>query len=139
MIMTSNDSLKIFIVDDDNFCLSLYEQQLYSLGYDRVSVFNNGYDCINNLSYQPDIILLDHGMENFNGFEVLKKIKEINPDIYVVFLSGQEDFSIIADTLNFGAYDFIVKSSEDIINIRSVFEKITSTKARIKMIKNINL
>ncbi|MEI8059877.1 MAG: response regulator, partial [Ferruginibacter sp.] len=119
--------------------LSLYEQQLYSLGYDRVSVFNNGYDCINNLSYQPDIILLDHGMENFNGFEVLKKIKEINPDIYVVFLSGQEDFSIIADTLNFGAYDFIVKSSEDIINIRSVFEKITSTKARIKMIKNINL
>ena len=91
--------MKIFLVDDDDFCLTLYEQQLYSLGYPQVRTFKNGYDCLNNLCESPDIILLDYGMENFDGFEVLKKIKKINPDIYVVIISGQEDFSLITKTL----------------------------------------
>jgi DNA-binding NtrC family response regulator len=134
--MRIENSMKIFVVDDDEFCLSLCEQQIYSLGYTNVSTFKNGYDCIENLNLKPDIILLDHGMENFNGYEVLKKIKKINPDIYVVILSAQEDFSVIADALRLGAFDFIVKSSKDIVNIQSVIEKIASAKARLKKINH---
>lgn len=128
--------MKIFVVDDDEFCLSLYEQQIYSLGYTNVSTFKNGYDCIENLSHKPDIILLDHSMENFNGYEVLKKIKKINPDIYVVILSGQEDFSVMTDTLHLGAFEFIVKSNKDITNIQSVLEKIETAKNRLKKINH---
>ncbi len=124
--------MKIFLVDDDDFCLTLYEQQLYSLGYPQVRTFKNGYDCLNNLCESPDIILLDYGMENFDGFEVLKKIKKINPDIYVVIISGQEDFSLITKTLQLGAFDFILKGDKDIVDIQSVFEKIGIEKGRFK-------
>lgn len=121
--------MKVFLVDDDEFCLTLYKQQLLSLGYSTILTFSNGYDCINNLHEKPDVILLDYGMENFNGFQVLKKIKNINPDIYVIILSGQEDFSIVSDTLHNGAYEFILKGSMDIVNIQSVFRKIANTKS----------
>jgi polysaccharide export outer membrane protein len=134
--MKTVNSMKIFVVDDDEFCLSLYEQQIYSLGYTDVSTFKNGHDCIENLNLKPDIILLDHSMEDFNGYEILKKIKKINPDIYVVILSGQEDFSVISDTLHLGAFDFIVKSNKDIVNIQSVFEKIEAAKHRVKKINH---
>lgn len=122
--------MKIFLVDDDEFCLTLYKQQLFSLGYSRILTFNNGYDCINNLHESPDVILLDYGMENFNGFQVLQKIKNSNPDIYVIILSGQEDFSIVSDTLHNGAYEFILKDSMDIVNIQSAFRKIAVTKSK---------
>lgn len=134
--MKTVNELKIFVVDDDEFCLSLYEQQIYSLGYTDVSTFKNGNECIESLSFKPDIILLDHGMENFNGYEVLKKIKKVNPDIYVVILSGQEDLALISDALHFGAFDFIVKSNKDIVNIQSVFEKIEAAKRRVKKINH---
>ncbi len=124
--------MKIFLVDDDDFCLTLYEQQLYSLGYPQVRTFKSGHDCINNLSDKPDVILLDYGMENLDGFEVLKKVKKINPDIYVVILSGREDFSIIAETMHSGAFDFILKGNKDIVSIQSVFEKIAVAKAKSK-------
>ena len=137
--MKTKHSINIFLVDDDEFCLRLYEQQLFSLGYTKIFTFKNGYDCINNLNKKPDIILLDHGMENFNGFEVLKKIKAIDPDIYVIMLSGQEDFSIISETLHLGAFEFIVKSNKDILNIKSAFEKIALAKARLNWANNFIL
>jgi polysaccharide export outer membrane protein len=128
--------MKIFIVDDDEFCLSLYEQQLFSLGYTNVHTINNGQECITRLNEMPDIVLLDHGMENFNGLEVLKKIKSVNPDIYVVFLSGQEDFSVLVDTLQSGAFEYIIKSNQDIYNIKKVLTKIESAKTSLNKIDN---
>jgi CheY-like chemotaxis protein len=125
-------SLKIFLVDDDVFCLSLYEQQLKTLGYRNVHTFSNGHECIARLNEMPDIVFLDHDMDNLGGLEVLRIIKANNPDIYVVFLSGQEDSTVIAATLKFGAFDFIVKNNRDILNIKIVLTKIMQIKASLK-------
>lgn len=125
--------MKIFVVDDDEFCLNLYEQQLLSLGYADVFTFNNGQDCITALNESPEIIFLDYGMEDLDGVEVLKKIKATNSDIYVVFLSGQEDVSIAVDSLKFGAFEYIIKSNNDMLNIKIVLDKIGKTKAAINI------
>lgn len=126
--MEKKTNARIFLVDDDPFCLSLYQQHLSNLGYQQVSVFNNGSDCLNSLVSEPDIIFLDHRMETMNGLEVLKKIKRVNPDIYVVILSSQDNISTAVSSLKYGAFDYIVKGDEEFENISKVLNKIHDIK-----------
>jgi DNA-binding NtrC family response regulator len=122
--METLHSIKIFLVDDDVFSLSLYEQQVRNIGYQNVTTFDNGTACLNSLTQQPDVIFLDHGMDILNGLEVLKKIKRFNPNIFVVFVSGQEDIETAVNSLKYGAFDYIVKGQNEIRRISAVMEKI---------------
>jgi CheY-like chemotaxis protein len=97
--MENQQDVKIFLVDDDAFSLNLYEQNIRNLGYTNVTIFHSGVDCLNNLDQQPEIIFLDHNMDVLTGFEVLKKIKRINPNIYVIMLSAQENMKTAVDAL----------------------------------------
>lgn len=135
--MQTNKSLKIFLVDDDAFCLNIFQQHLTNHGYTEVSLFSRGYDCLNELTQMPDVIFLDHGMDLISGLEVLKKIKRFNPDIYVVFLSGQEDIETAVNALKFGAFDYIIKGDKMLDGILRVIEKISEVKELLK-VKNPN-
>ncbi len=115
---------KIFITDDDFFTLSLVKQHLQNLGYDDVTCFSDGTSCLNHLTEKPNIILLDHQMDDLNGFEVLKKIKRFDPNIYVVMVSGQEDMTTALDSLKYGAFDYIIKGADTHDKITKVLAKI---------------
>lgn len=132
-IMKTNAALKIFVVDDDTFSLHKYEQLLRNLGYSNITLFNNGQACIENLSRQPEIIFLDHEMEKLNGVEVLKKIKQFNTGIYVVFVSGQEDVQTAVNSLKFGAFDYIVKDDNDTGRIEQVLARIRDVMELVMM------
>ena len=119
-----NKTEKLFIVDDDALTANLYAQHLKNLGYEDVQLFDNGQDCLNALIEEPTIILLDHQMENLSGMEVLQKVKRFDPNIYVVFISGQEDIATAVDALKYGAFDYIIKGQNDLKSIEEVLVKI---------------
>jgi DNA-binding NtrC family response regulator len=130
--METNNKYKIFLVDDDAFCLSFYREHLAGIGYDDVTGFGNGADCLNQLTQQPDVIFLDYGMDNLTGIEVLKKIKRFNPDIYVVFLSGQANIMTAVNALKFGAFDYIVKGINELDSMTKVLRKVDEIKELMK-------
>ena len=101
----------IFLVDDDIMSLTLYNQFLKQLGYTNVHLFNTGTDCVENLNLKPQIIFLDYFMDDMNGIDVLKKVRQADPEILVVFISGNESPEVASDAKRHGAVDFIVKSS----------------------------
>ena len=109
--MENSNQFKFFIVDDDIFCANLYEHYLLNLNYTDITYYDNGNDCLNNLDQKPDIIFLDHNMEDITGFEVLKKIKRQNPNIYVIMISGQKNIKTAVDALKYGAFDYIIKDN----------------------------
>ncbi len=125
---TNNQNLKFFIVDDDRFCASVYEQYLKNHNYEDVTSFSNGEECLDELHQKPDIIFLDHNMEDMNGFEVLKKIKRYDPNIYVIMVSAQENIDTAVNALKYGAFDYLVKDA-------NVCEKMTETIQKILLIK----
>lgn len=127
--MENEKQFKIFVVDDDPFSRELYSQQLQNLGYADITVFENGAACLPALTEMPDLIFLDYSMETLNGVEVLRKIKRFNPDINVVFLSGQEDVETAVNSLKYGAFDYIVKGPRDSERIRQVLEKLQAMRA----------
>ncbi|WP_185290525.1 response regulator [Chryseobacterium lactis] len=125
---TYNQNLKFFIVDDDRFCATVYEQYLKNHHYEDITSFSSGEECLEELYQKPDIIFLDHNMEDLNGFEVLKKIKRYDPNIYVIMVSAQENIDTAVNALKYGAFDYLVKDAR-------VCEKMIETVEKILKIK----
>lgn len=103
---------KIFIVEDDEFYGEMLKHHLQKNPDYEVELFLNGKDCIKNLHKQPSAISLDYSLPDYTGYEVIKKIKEFNPETPVIIVSGQEDISTAVDLLRVGAYDYIIKNDE---------------------------
>ncbi|SNR79590.1 response regulator [Hymenobacter mucosus] len=115
---------KIFVVDDDPFCLKLMENALRINGFEDVHSFESGATCLNALIEEPDIIFLDQVMDSVSGTDTLKAIKRFNPDIYVVFVSGQQQVEVAVESLKYGAFDYIVKDEQLTSKIGAVLAKI---------------
>lgn len=122
---------KIFIVDDDAMIGNLYAKHLFNLGYEDVTYFENGQDCLNQLIEEPQIIFLDQQMDYIEGLDVLRKIKRFDPDIYVVFVSGQEDMETAINSLKYGAFDYIIKGRNAIERIEEVLKRIVLIRERL--------
>ena len=130
--MENQTQLKFFIVDDDVFCAKLYEQFLNNINCNDIVYFDNGKDCLLNLNQNPDIIFLDHNMDDLSGFEVLKKIKRYSPNIYIVMISAQENIKTAVDALKYGAFDYIIKDSNVTDKMTQVINKILVVKDEIR-------
>lgn len=124
--MNANKNLKFFVVDDDPICREIYRQYLVNLGFSDVELFDNGQDCINELTRNPDVILLDHNMYPMDGLDTLKKIKRFNPDIYLIYVSAQDNMQVTIDALKYGAFDYIIKGYKEEEMLSNVVDKITT-------------
>lgn len=120
----NDKNLKIFVVDDDIFHLHAVKQVLSDLGHPDVSIFSNGVDCMMEINQQPDIIFLDHNMDHYTGYEVLRRVKRFNPNIIVIMLSAQEEIKIAVDSLKHGAFDYISKGADLKSKIELAMKKI---------------
>lgn len=112
MARKSKNELRIHVVDDDKFYNKFLTHHL-SLNPDNiVESYFNGADLLKNLYKNPEVIVLDYSLPDFNGSVLLKRIKESNPEISVIIVSGQEDISTAVKLLKEGAADYIVKNDE---------------------------
>jgi len=66
----------------------------------------------------PSLVFMDIGSNDINGIEVLKRIKEQNPNIEVIVVSEDCDVDLVVQLLQFEATDFLVKplSKEDLVS-----------------------
>ena len=99
----------IFIVEDDKWYGEILRYHL-SLNPDyQITRFATGSDCLAQLYQRPDLITVDYSLPDMNGADLLKKIRQISPDIPVIVISGQEDIATAIDLYKKGISDYIVK------------------------------
>jgi len=79
---------RILVVDDDQVIRDLIISFLTFSGYEASGAQNGqeGLDIV--LSHHPDLVITDIHMPLMNGFQLLKAIKKIGPDIPVIFITG---------------------------------------------------
>ena len=128
----SAHDMKIFVVDDDEFSLNRYGHYLQQIGYPNVSLINEGEKCVARLQEEPDIIFLDHHMQDLSGMETLQKIKKYNPYIKVVIVSAQENIRVAVSFIKQGAFDYIVKGDDEMLRMKAILKKIDPEDLQVK-------
>ena len=71
-------------------------------------------------------------MDDITGFEVLKKIKRYNPNIYVVMISGQDNIKTAVDALKYGAFDYVIKDANVCDKLTQIINNIIKVKEQLK-------
>ena len=110
--MKNPHSFKIFIVEDDTWYGSMLQHYLSLNPEYEIKRFENPQDFFAQIHENPSVVTLDYSLADTDGAEVLKKIKETNPDIRVIIISGQEDVATAISLLKNGAFDYIVKDDD---------------------------
>jgi two-component system nitrogen regulation response regulator NtrX len=99
----------ILIVDDEPSILQTLSGLLADEGFE-VTTAANGYEALKIIDVEsPDLVLLDIWMPGIDGIETLKEIKNQNPTIQVIIITGHGTIETAVNATKLGAYDLIEK------------------------------
>ena len=118
------NSFKIFIVEDDVMYAKILSYHLSQNPDYDVTVFTSGKELLANLYKGPSAISLDFNLPDMSGFDVLKRIREFDPELPVVIVSGQQDIATAVESVKKGVYDYVLKDSDTRERIWSVMRNI---------------
>ena len=106
-------AVRILIVDDSQpwrcaVCLLLKQNLdlvIICEGSDGLEAVRKSEDL------QPDLVLLDIGLPDLNGFEAARRVRKVSPGSKILFLTSYDDPEYLQEALRIGALGFIVKSN----------------------------
>jgi DNA-binding response OmpR family regulator len=101
--------MKILIVDDQPEAAEFTAPILKQKGYEVITAQTGKEALTIYLNQAPDIILLDLGLPDIDGRQVLKEIKSKSPQIKVIIVSGYDDVKTQQELISLGADYFLGK------------------------------
>jgi CheY-like chemotaxis protein len=127
--MYVNRNLKITVVEDNKAMSEMIRDYLSSkFTSAEITVYNTGEEALNGIITEQDVIVLDYHLDSENskamdGLQVLMKLRD-RFKTPVIFLSSQERADISANTIKYGAYDYIVKNEAAFTRLEIVISNI---------------
>jgi signal transduction histidine kinase len=104
---------KILLVDDEEGIRKVLGISLSDSGY-QVFTAKSGEEALQIFKEQaPPIVMTDIKMPGMDGIELLQKMKEENPDVEVIMITGHGDMELAIQSLKHEATDFITKPIND--------------------------
>jgi two-component system response regulator HydG len=117
---------RILVIDDDHDINILLRKYFSKKGFD-VQTAENGKDAISWLKRnEVDLVLCDFKLPDYDGIEILQKIKIINPDIQVIIITGYSDVRVAVEAVKKGAFEYVTKPlypDEILLTVNSALEK----------------
>ena len=102
------NKLLILVVEDDTSVRNLITTTLKAHGYRHQTAANGQTAILEASSYNPDIVLLDLGLPDMDGVEIIRKIRSwSNMPIIVISARSEDNDKIVA--LDAGAGDYLTK------------------------------
>nr|WP_182354327.1 response regulator transcription factor [Flaviflexus huanghaiensis] len=125
---TMSSEAKILVVDDEPSIRELLSASLSFAGFE-VRMAADGHEAISQVSFvHPDLVVLDIMLPDMDGFEVLKKLREHEPGLPVLFLTAKDDIQDKVRGLSVGGDDYVTKpfSLEEVVaRIRAILRRTT--------------
>lgn len=106
-----SDPPNLLIVDDDSTIQRLLEFAAKDNGW-RPDTVGTGREALERLDEATEAVVLDHGLPDVEGMEVLSRIRERFPDLPVIMLTGFNDAETAVKALRAGAADYLTKPFE---------------------------
>lgn len=108
--MTQQDATyTILLVDDEKDIRDVLNLSLSDMGH-QVYMAENGKDALRIFrQMSPPIVLTDIKMPGMDGIELLKNVKQDNPETEVIMITGHGDMKLAIESLQYEAADFVTK------------------------------
>jgi two-component system, NtrC family, response regulator AtoC len=101
--------MKILIIDDEQLIRWSLEKHYSSLGY-KVYTAETGEDGIKQFSlYTPDVVFVDNKLPKMQGLEVISKLKSINDEAMIVFMTAYGSIETAVKAIKLGASEYVNK------------------------------
>jgi two-component system KDP operon response regulator KdpE len=100
--------LKVLVIDDEPPIRKLLRMGLGTQGYHTIDA-PNGRAALDLMSNNPDLVILDLGLPDIQGHELLRMIRARNESIPIVVLSSRGDEAGKVQALDLGADDYVTK------------------------------
>jgi two-component system KDP operon response regulator KdpE len=100
--------LKILVIDDEPPIRKLLRMGLSTQGYDILDA-PNGKTALTLLDDKPDLVILDLGLPDIQGHDLLRTIRARNDSVPIVVLSSRGDEAGKVQALDLGADDYVTK------------------------------
>lgn len=118
--------MKVAIVENEEKEIKNYFQLLKQYEKEmkqkvEVLIFKNGYDFIENYKNDIDCVFMDIDMPGINGLETSKKLRELDEDVIIIFVTNLPQFAI--DGYKVQALDFLLKPL-DYVNLKVELNKV---------------
>jgi DNA-binding NtrC family response regulator len=116
----------ILIVDDEKAIRKTLSEILSYEGY-KIEEASDGEEGLRRFRDKTfDVVLCDIKMPKIDGIEFLDKVREVNPDVPVIMISGHGTIETAVEAVKKGAYDYIAKPPDLnrlLITIRNAMDK----------------
>ncbi|OZF06775.1 DNA-binding response regulator [Rhodococcus sp. 15-1154-1] len=109
--MTESPSIRILVVEDEPQIVRALRINLKVRGYDVVAAASGAEALRVAADFHPEVVLLDLGLPDFDGVEVIGGLRGWT-DVPIVVLSARTDSADTVDALDAGADDFVTKPFE---------------------------
>ena len=125
---------KILIIDDDKDLCFVLKRFLSKHGFEVIDATSGkaALEILENV--EPDLILCDFRLEDMSGSSILKKIKEKNPQVPVIIITGYSNIKTAVEVMKLGAMDYVTKPllpDEILLTIRKALSKSAEEKAGV--------
>ncbi|MBQ4901281.1 response regulator [Paenibacillus sp. Marseille-P2973] len=105
---------KILVVDDAAFMRLMLKNILSKQGYEIVGEAENGLEAVEKYkTLSPDLVTMDITMPVMEGVEAVRLIKQLDPNAKIIMCSAMGQQSMVVQSLQAGARDFIVKPFQE--------------------------
>ena len=112
-------SKRILCVEDEAGTRRIVKQVLKQSGFKNVELVENGGAGLQLFrNAQADLLLLDIGLPDINGLDILADVKQSRPDFPVVMLTMQSDQQVVSKALELGCDGYVLKpiTAEQLVN-----------------------
>lgn len=130
--------LKVLICDDEGKVCKLIKNLIEwdELGLSLCGIAYTGQKALEIIeSRRPDIVVTDIRMPDLDGLELVKRVRELNPDTQFIIISGYQYFEYAQTALRFGISDYLLKpiNKEELNSALSVVSERISHRQKYQM------
>lgn len=104
--------IKVVIADDEEKVCKLIKYLIdwESMGMELAAIVNDGKKAFEAIvEHQPDIVITDIRMPTYDGIELIRKTKELYPNVYFIIISGYSQFEYAQQAIKYGVENYLLK------------------------------
>ena len=135
---------KVLLVDDEEEVRNAIEQRINweELGFEVIGKAQNGVKAMEIAEkLQPDVVITDIKMPYMNGLELARNLKEENPGVRILILTGFDEFEYAKEAVHLEIEEYILKPinanelSECLKRLKNVLDKEREEKLNVRKLE----